>query len=264
MTPVVSWLSDLPVWGSVFLVIGVPVIVIMALTVIVRNKVGLDRLGANNEVAGFKYAVLGVIYAVLLGFAVIVVWENFRDGQAAVMGEASAISTIYRLAGGVDPKAAPAIQAAVQAYGVAVVEKEAPAMETGHASPDATAALSALYVAVLSARPVSLEQSDAFQSLLANLQTLSEARRSRLELGGSTVPQVIWLVLFGGGLLNVGFMLFFGTRHVWVQTMMSGMLTAVVFMGLFAIVMIDHPFAGSVRVSMEPINYVLEHVGRQP
>jgi hypothetical protein len=45
---------------------------------------------------------------------------------------------------------------------------------------------------------------------------------------------------------------------------MSGMVTAVIFMGLLAIVMIDHPFSGSVRVSLEPIDYVLQTVGHQP
>jgi hypothetical protein len=259
----VTWLSTLAVWQCALVMIALPVGLVMIVTYAVRQSVGLDRLNHNNEVAGFKYAVLGVIYAVLLGFAVIVVWENFRDGQAAVMGEASAISTIYRLAEGVDPAAAAAVRSAAVKYGETVVTEEAPAMAKGQASPAATISLSDLYQAVLAAKPATLEQSDAYQNLLISLQTLSDARRDRLELAGSTVPQVIWLVLFGGAVLNVAFLLFFGTRHVWVQMLMSGMLTAVIFMALFSIVMIDHPFAGSVRVSMEPIAYVLEHVAQQ-
>jgi hypothetical protein len=260
---VITSLSGLAVWQSALVMIVLPVVVVMILTYVVRRSVGLDRLGHNNEVAGFKYAVLGVIYAVLLGFAVIVVWENFRDGQAAVMNEASAISTIYRLAEGVDPAAAAIVRLADVRYGETVVTQEASAMAMGQASPAATISLSGLYEAVLAAKPATLEQSDAFQNLLVSLQTLSDARRDRLELAGSTVPEVIWLVLFGGAVLNVAFLLFFGTRHTWVQMVMSGMLTAVIFMALFSIVMIDHPFAGSVRVSMEPIAYVLEHVAQQ-
>jgi hypothetical protein len=38
----------------------------------------------------------------------------------------------------------------------------------------------------------------------------------------------------------------------------------VIFIGLFAIIMIDHPFSGSVRLSMEPIEYALKTVGEQP
>lgn len=32
----------------------------------------------HNDVAGFIYAVLGVVYAVLLGFVTLVVWEDFQ------------------------------------------------------------------------------------------------------------------------------------------------------------------------------------------
>ncbi len=48
---------------------------------LVRRYVALDRLTANNEIAGFKYAVLGVLYAVLLAFAIIVVWQKFSDAE---------------------------------------------------------------------------------------------------------------------------------------------------------------------------------------
>lgn len=262
--PVIEWLSAQPIWSGALIVIAAPTILVMFVTWLVRRTVGLERLDANNEVAGFKYAVLGVVYAVLLGFAVIVVWENFRDGQAAVMSEASAISTIYRLAGGLAPDDATAIRNGVGRYATVVVTKEAPKMAIGKATAVATSDLSALYANILAAKPTTLEQSDAFQGLLGALSMLSQARSDRLELAGSTVPKVIWIVLFGGALVNVAFLLFFGTRHVWVQMAMSGMLTAIIFMALFSIIMIDHPFAGTVRVSMEPIEYVLAHVGEQP
>jgi hypothetical protein len=259
------WLSSLPLWQSVLLIVAIPTVTVMALTLIVRRIVGLDRLEVNNEVAGFKYAVLGVIYAVLLGFAVIVVWENFRDGSKAVIQEASALSTISRLADGVGPDVAKSIREAAHHYGEVVVTEEGPLLAKGGlVSVNATNALSALYSAVLNAHPQTLEQSDAYQNLLTSLTTLSDGRRDRLELGGSTVPDVVWIALFGGAILNVVFTLFFGTRHIWVQMVMSGMLTAVIFLALFAIITMDHPFLGRVRVSMEPIEYVLATVGNQP
>jgi hypothetical protein len=258
-------LSRLSLWPSVVFIVVMPTAMAMVLTLLVRRWAGLDRLEHNNEVAGFKFAVLGVIYAVLLGFAVIVVWENFRDGEAAVLGEASALSTVFRLADGVGPDAAATIRHAADHYGDVVVSVEGPMLaEGGSVSRDATLALSALYAAVLTAEPTTAEQSDVYQTLLTALTTLSDARRDRLELAGSTVPGVVWIALFGGALCNVAFTLFFGTRHIWVQMVMSGMLTAVIFLALFAIIKLDHPFLGSVRVSMEPIDYVLSSVGGEP
>jgi len=261
----VMWLSALPLWQSFPLIVVLPTAIVMMATFLVRRVAGLNRLESNNEVAGFKYAVLGVIYAVLLGFAVIVVWENFRDGQSAVIQEASSLSTIFRLSTGVGPNAADAIQKAAHHYGEVVVTEEGPILaKGGRVSLNATDALSGLYAAVLNAHPQTLEQSDAYQNLLVALTTLSDGRRDRLELAGSTVPEVVWIALFGGAILNVSFTLFFGTRHIWVQMVMSGMLTAVIFLALLAIITMDHPFFGDLRVSLDPIEYVLFAVGGQP
>ena len=259
-----GWLADQPVWISALLLIGTPTVLIMLLILLVRRLVGLEQLGPNNEVAGFKYAVLGVIYAVLLGFAVIVVWENFSAGGEAVMAEASALADIFRLAAGADPDEAPAIQAAVDTYAAAVVKREARGLTLAQAASMGTPALDNLYAKILAARPVSLAQAETYQSLLGALTTLWQARRDRLARSGNIVPEVIWFVLFGGAALNMGFMLFFGSNHIAAQMVMSGMLTATIFLALFAIVAIDNPFGGSVRASMEPLRYVLTHDRVQP
>jgi hypothetical protein len=39
---------------------------------------------------------------------------------------------------------------------------------------------------------------------------------------------------------------------------MTGILTLIVFMGLFVIVSIDHPFTGPVHISADPLRTVLE------
>ena len=38
----------------------------VGLMLLARRKWGIDRLKLNNEVAGFKFSVIGVLYAVLL------------------------------------------------------------------------------------------------------------------------------------------------------------------------------------------------------
>jgi hypothetical protein len=46
--------------------------------------------GEHNDVAGFIIAVVGVIYAVLLAFVVIVSWEKLTSAEAIIGEEASA------------------------------------------------------------------------------------------------------------------------------------------------------------------------------
>lgn len=46
-----------------------------------RRFVPGDALAASNEVAGNYLQTLGTIYAVLLAFTVVVVWQQFNDAQ---------------------------------------------------------------------------------------------------------------------------------------------------------------------------------------
>ncbi len=109
------FLSGLPLWAAALLLVVLPTIVAMYGPVLMRRRVGLEGLTRNNEIAGFKFATVGVIYAVLLAFAVIVVWEKFNDAETAVLQEAGAAATLYRLAAGPDREAV-ATRAALSNY----------------------------------------------------------------------------------------------------------------------------------------------------
>jgi hypothetical protein len=67
---------------------------------LVRHYVALDRLTINNEIAGFKFATVGVLYAVLLAFVIIGVWEKLSDAEVKVVNEAGAAENICRLSQG--------------------------------------------------------------------------------------------------------------------------------------------------------------------
>ena len=97
----ISFLTRQPLWLSGMLVVGLTTVLAMLGPILVRRCVTLEKLTKNNEVAGFKFAVVGVLYAVLLAFAIIVVWEKFSDAESNVAKEASAAATIYRLSQGI-------------------------------------------------------------------------------------------------------------------------------------------------------------------
>lgn len=70
------------------------------------------------------------------------------------------------------------------------------------------------------------------------------------------VPDVVWLVLFCGAVLTVGFTFFFGAADLRAQTAMTGVLAVLVFAALFAVVEIDHPFTGPSYVHSAPLKDV--------
>jgi hypothetical protein len=240
-------LTTQSVWFSAFLLLVPTTLLAMAGPAIVRRYVKVDRLRVNNEVAGFKFATVGVLYAVLLAFVVIVVWEKYNQADADVAQEAAASATIYRLSYGLDDQHGGAIREALSAYLTAAIKEDWPAMEHGKASRAGSLAMTALYQAVLKFH-VQQNESVVLAELLRQVDTISQARRARIVAANGAVPDILWVTLFGGAILTVCFTLFFGTENLHAQMLMTGALTLLTFAGLLTVIAIDQPFGGGVRV----------------
>ena len=178
------FLTLLPVWLSGLILVGLPTLLAVGGQVLLRRNVGLERLRSNNEVAGFKFAAVGVLYAVLLAFAVIVVWERFSDAESRVSEEAGAAATIYRLADGIDERTSAALRDRLSAYLNAVIDEEWPAMERGESSLSAAHALHDVYSGALMLNPADRRGAVLLAEILRQLDVVTQARRARTQLGG--------------------------------------------------------------------------------
>src|SRR3569623_1288615 len=79
------------------LVVGGVCLLSLAGFELVHRLVPVASRQQHNDVAGFIYAALGVIYAVLLALVVIAVWEEFQAADATVEQEANATAEIFWL-----------------------------------------------------------------------------------------------------------------------------------------------------------------------
>jgi hypothetical protein len=226
--------------------------------------VTLDRLTANNEVAGFKFAVVGVLYAVLLAFAIIVVWEKFTDADNIVAREAGAATNVYRLSYGLAEAPATSLRARLSAYLAATISDDWPAMEDANESSAARLALDAVYGTLLVSSIPEAREGALLGEILHQLDTITQERRVRIAAADGTVPGVIWPVLFGGAAVTIGFTFFFGSQNLFAQSLMTGLLSVVIFSGLWIVLVIDRPFSGAVTVTPDAIAKVLAEFGKAP
>ena len=56
---------------------------------------------------------------------------------------------------------------------------------------------------------------------------------------------------------------FFGTENLWAQSLMTGMLSVIIFSGLLTAIAIDQPFVGVIKVEPEALAEVLADFGSQ-
>jgi len=240
---------------TLLLVVVLP-IAAMAGSFLVRRIAGAEVLARHNDVAGFIYAVVGVLYAVLLGFTAIIVWEQFQRAQEVAELEANEVADLYR-----DSRVFPAevrdrLAAQLREYARLVVEEEWPAMVEGRPSPETWAAYEALWRTYHEFRPADEHERLWYEESVGRLNQLGDQRRDRLLSGGAEVPAIMWAVLLGAGAVTIAFSFLFGSPNPRGQALMTGALALTIGVVLLSIVALDHPFRGMARVGPEALEQV--------
>ncbi len=78
------------------IIIALAVVIAAGGLLLVRRFTRIERMKLHHDIAGPIFATAGVIYAVLLAFAVVIVWQNFNDTQTDVIAEATHCADLYR------------------------------------------------------------------------------------------------------------------------------------------------------------------------
>ncbi len=251
-------LSDLPLWTTALLLLGLSTSIAALAPLVVRRAVGFERLVVNNEIAGFQYSTLGTSYAVLLAMAVVAVWGDYRDAQRLVDAEASSLANLYQLAEAVPNPGRDAVQTAMRDYIHTLIDDEWPAMRQGHGSELATLSLQQLRSVLLQLEITDARAATVYNHMLDRMIELSEGRRSRLDMVPGSLPPLIDVVLVVGAAITIGFSLFFAGKDVRLQALMTGMLALMINLVLLAAIELNYPFAGGIRVSSLPIELMLQ------
>jgi Protein of unknown function (DUF4239) len=219
----------------------------------------------HNDVAGFVYAVLGVIYAVLLALVVIAVWEEYQAASATAEQEANALAEIFWLAHQLPEPEGRHVQELARSYAQEVVDKEWPLMEQGRtplmeqsrATPSGWVLIDDIRANLQGFEPRTPADEQLYAEGLDQVQRLADSRRMRLVASEESIPAVLWVVLVVGGMVVVGFAYLFGSENTGAHALMVVSLAGVIALVLFTIAVLDHPFSGGARVGTGAFELVL-------
>ncbi len=244
-------LYALPAWLLMLLVIAVCVGLACGGNFLVHRRFKKTDFIAHNEVAGFIIAVVGVIYAVLLGFLTVVVWEHFSEAEDRAQQEVNAATDVARFARHLPPSEAVALRIDLERYVATIVDDEWPRMSRGQSSPRAQRSIVRVLDDISELRATTFAQSNLQNHLLERVQTMADLRRRRIADNTSGVPFVMWMALLVGACTVVGFVCLFGVANFLVHQMMAAATAITIGLAFGLILSLDYPFRGDVSVSPE-------------
>lgn len=244
-------------WYFGILVVLIAICIAVGGVAFARRSLSIDLLRRHNEIAAPIHAAIGVMYAVLLGFVVIVVWEQYNDAEAAVRTEADQLIALSRDASLFSNNGGDQLLAGIAQYASNVVNVEWDLMEKGDGHVNHSRAHDSIWIALGRIDPNGVRDDIWLRESVQRMNALEDARSRRLLAVESTVPAAMWILLIVGGLITILFTAFFGADHAPMHMMMVSALSALIAFTLFLIAAIDQPFSGIVRVENEAFRHVL-------
>jgi hypothetical protein len=256
-------LQGLPIYVTGIVVVGGFLLVTTILGYFVAKIAPAQVREQHNDLAGFILAVVGVIYAVLLAFVAIGVWERFEQADIRTYEEATNLTIVYRDAGSFSN--GPTLRAALRDYVHTVIDDEWPKMQKGERSVSARLLLESVDRDVRNLKADTPERVNIQARMLDAMDRALQDRDSRISEKATGISAVMWVVLIIGALVTVGFTFLFGFKQTIMQWLMIGALAVLIGLVLFLTVALDFPFRGGLTVppeAFENAQYVFRVIGR--
>ena len=213
----------------------------------------------HNDVLVPLFLTAGVIYAVLLGFMVVAVWESYDEAHATAAEEAATLVPLYRQTNDMAPAPGAKMRELIRAYAEAVATDEWHSLETtGHASEKARRITGDIMREYGTLSPATKIREIIDAQFLSTFSQLLVDRNKRLMQATESLSWIMWLGAVGGGVIVVGmcFILYMDTW--WPQMLMAGVMSALIGMLLFMMAVLSRPFVGPLALEPAPFESSLK------
>ena len=212
--------------------------------------------GYNGALSPFLTCV-GLVYGALLGFTIVVAWEQFSSAEINVSNEASTLITMYRQTVGMPVAEQTHMRVLLRKYTNAVEGPEwVSAIQTGAGTESARDALNEMY-RVLGSEQSDVASSPISQKFLDQLTTLASQRNQRILDARPQIPGLLWTGLLFGGVVLLGLGGFMRLGSVRAHFALLSAVAVLLGLLLFVVFWLDHPFGNQLGVTPEPFGQSL-------
>ncbi|HYZ16789.1 MAG TPA: DUF4239 domain-containing protein [Candidatus Acidoferrum sp.] len=220
--------------------------------IVVHVRFSRLNFGDHNAVAGPMLGIVGGIFAVMLAFVTVVVWEEYDGSQQRLAIEGSAAGDIWRSAAGLPPGEMQALRDQIVAFAHTLIKDEWPQMQRGSSSARAEEQLDGLFGYAARIRPANFGEANTQGTILQAISRLHDARRHRLLDNESGVSSFQWTVLLIGAIAVFAYCYLMGIDNLRAHAIMIGALAVVVSSMFVLIFELDYPFRGDLAITPSP------------
>ncbi len=193
---------------------------------------------------------VALVYGALLGFTVVVAWEQFSSAEANVVDEASTLATMYRQTVALPPTGQTRVRELLRTYATAVQDEWTNQGRDG-ASATARRTITDLY-RILGTKPADQASSPIAGDILGQVTVLTSQRNTRVLDARPRIPGLLWTGLVFGGIVLIGLTGFTPMESKRGHVVLTFAVATLLCLLLYIIFWLDHPFGYKVGVTPAP------------
>ncbi len=244
--------SGLPLWLLLVSVVVVAITVTVSF-IALGNRILPSATPADHNPSLSPYiSFVGIVYGALLGFTVVVNWEQFSSTRVIIAGEATALTTMYRQSVAMPNPERTEVQQLLRKYATAVAGPEWNQQNTN----GARAAITNLY-RVVGSQPANPVSRPINSEALGQLTVLASNRNERITGTKPRMPGLLWFILISGAFVLIGLMGFLRMNSAFGHIVVSCTIATLLGLLLCVVFAFDYSFANDPVFMSGPFNHAL-------
>ena len=237
----------MPDWALFAVVVGFVLVVALVGLYLVRRYLAAWRV--NSEVSAAIAAMVMTLFALVLAFASINLYDSYRNAKVNVAAEANSLAQIARDTR-VFPKAdQERVDKEIVAYIREVTDKEFPMLHDGTFDPHAQSDAEKLFNGVQSLNPKTDTQRIFLASAVGKLNDMLADRRNRIDEANASLPGSLTALILITAAVSILITLFLRMDARPMEILIVSCVAIVVGAGLLTVLLLEYPFSGSVAVA---------------
>jgi hypothetical protein len=247
-----SLLNSMADWQLFFGCVGVVLVASVLGLLATRRYLEPLREGADAGVVAAVTAIAMTLFAFVLAFGVVSLYDQFNNAEDSVSGEASDMAQIYRDSMTFPVVTRDRVDKAVKDYILEVRGREFHLMHDGREDPRAEVLFDRIFTAMQRYSPRTQTQVAFYGSAVSELNDAVTHRRERHAEANAALPKAFSTLIILTAIVSIVTTFFVTSKSRALEILLVSSVAIIVGAGLLTVLLLQYPFSGSVAVSSQP------------
>jgi hypothetical protein len=225
----------------------------------VKYTISKKSLKDSHDVVGFSFGVVGVVYAVILGFTVVNAQQRYSEAEKITQEEAMTLADLFRDAAMLPAPYNAEIQRGIKEYIQYTLNVEWPKMQNGESAVNVIETVRDLWKTYYKIKPQTEEEKIWFAESITKLNHFTGIRLQRVYNSEEALNPLMWSALYIGALITIGFLGLFWMDNFRMHLVVTAMLSGLIGYILYIIQALDTVYYGSMSITPKALEQV-QHV----